>query len=101
MSDRLSPERAVRLLRAKGAELEKTTRVFYDAGGMATNEMIGNLAADIALVAQLLADAIERSESEFHIHTKTGKVLTNEDLQALADEAEAGYDVSHLRERDG
>ena len=28
--------------------------------------------------------------------TKTGKVLTDADIQALADEAEAGYDVSHL-----
>ena len=28
--------------------------------------------------------------------TKTGKILTDDDIQALADEAEAGYDVSHL-----
>jgi hypothetical protein len=28
--------------------------------------------------------------------TKTGKVLTDEDIEALADEAERGYDVSHL-----
>ena len=28
--------------------------------------------------------------------TKTGKVLTDADIQALADEAERGYDVSHL-----
>lgn len=28
--------------------------------------------------------------------TKTGKVLTNADLDALADEAEAGYDVSRF-----
>lgn len=31
--------------------------------------------------------------------TKSGKVLTDEDIQALADEAEAGYDVSQLQER--
>lgn len=31
--------------------------------------------------------------------TNTGKVLTNEDIQALADEAEQGYDVSHLQPR--
>lgn len=30
------------------------------------------------------------------IITKTGKVLNDTDIQALADEAEAGYDVSHL-----
>jgi hypothetical protein len=31
--------------------------------------------------------------------TKTGKVLTDEDIEALADEAEQGYDVSHLLEK--
>jgi hypothetical protein len=31
--------------------------------------------------------------------TKTGKILTEEDIEALADEAEQGYDVSRLRER--
>jgi hypothetical protein len=63
MSERLSPERAIRLLRAKAHELERTTKVFYAAGttGYATNEMIGNLAADIALIAGLLADHIEQS----------------------------------------
>jgi len=29
--------------------------------------------------------------------TKTGKVLTDADIEALADEAEAGYDVEHLK----
>jgi hypothetical protein len=29
--------------------------------------------------------------------TKTGKVLTDDDIQALADEAEQGYDVEHLK----
>ena len=28
--------------------------------------------------------------------TKSGKVLTDADIQALAEEAERGYDVSHL-----
>ncbi len=28
--------------------------------------------------------------------TKTGRVLTDADFEALADEAERGYDVSHL-----
>ena len=37
-------------------------------------------------------------EQGAHYHTKTGKVLTNEDIEALADEAERGYDVSHLIE---
>ena len=38
--------------------------------------------------------------SDFRLHavhrTKTGKVLTDADIVALADEAEQGYDVSHL-----
>jgi hypothetical protein len=29
--------------------------------------------------------------------TKSGKVLTDEDIQALADEAEEGYDIEHLK----
>jgi hypothetical protein len=31
--------------------------------------------------------------------TKTGKVLTDADIEALADEAERGYDVDVLRKR--
>ena len=33
--------------------------------------------------------------------TKTGRVLTDADIQALADEAERGYDVEHLAKRPG
>ena len=33
------------------------------------------------------------------IKTKTGKVLTDADIYALADEAERGYDISHLKHR--
>jgi hypothetical protein len=29
--------------------------------------------------------------------TKSGRVLTDEDIEALADEAERGYDVSNLK----
>lgn len=31
--------------------------------------------------------------------TTSGKVLTDDDVQSLADEAERGYDVEHLNER--
>ena len=31
--------------------------------------------------------------------TKSGKILTDEDIEALADEAERGYDITKLRER--
>ena len=33
--------------------------------------------------------------------TKTGRVLTEVDLEALADEAERGYDVEHLAKKPG
>jgi hypothetical protein len=56
--EKLSPERAVRLLRAKGAELEN----IYREGMAGELTKTGNLAADIALIAQLLADHIERME---------------------------------------
>ena len=32
--------------------------------------------------------------------TKSGKVLTDTDIQALADEAEQGYDISQLASRE-
>ncbi|HTH13421.1 MAG TPA: hypothetical protein VMB23_03425 [Spirochaetia bacterium] len=34
---------------------------------------------------------------EGYYRTKTGRILTPEDIQALADEAEEGYDVSQIR----
>jgi predicted HicB family RNase H-like nuclease len=33
--------------------------------------------------------------------TKTGRVLTDADIEALADEAERGYDVEHLAKKSG
>ncbi len=33
------------------------------------------------------------------LQTKTGRVLTDADIEALADEAEQGYDVEHLKRR--
>ena len=38
-------------------------------------------------------------ETARHLHTDTGKPLYDEDIQALADEAEAGYDVENLKPR--
>ena len=34
---------------------------------------------------------------EVPIRTKTGKVLTDADIEALADEAERGYDISQIK----
>jgi len=34
-----------------------------------------------------------------HFHTKSGRVLSNEDIEALAEEAERGYDVSKLKKK--
>jgi len=43
------------------------------------------------------AEAIERALATEQFVTKSGKVLTDEDLEALADEAEQGYDVTSLQ----
>jgi hypothetical protein len=63
MSERMGPERASRLLRAKVGELEN---IVNDAMGTAegytaetTNELVIGLVADIALVASILADLID------------------------------------------
>ena len=67
MSDeKLTPERAVRLLRAKGAELEQyvldsvPVRPFDP---MVLVADVAQFAADIALIAQLLADHIEANQT--------------------------------------
>lgn len=39
------------------------------------------------------------TEPERTYRTKSGRVLTDADIEALADEAERGYDVSHLKAR--
>ena len=90
MSDeRLSPERAVRLLRAKMHELESYVR-------NQTEVAPWDLAADIALVAGLLADHIERTQvnhgptelhpDEFfrHIESGGGPTLSTQDHEALS-----------------
>lgn len=56
--ERLSVDQAVRLLRAKAAELENELR--------AKEDRIGYLAADIALVATILADHMERAPHISH-----------------------------------
>jgi hypothetical protein len=33
--------------------------------------------------------------------TRSGRELTDADIEALADEAERGYDIEHLKEQDG
>jgi len=96
MTEHLDPERAARLLKAKAAELENYSLQTGDAQ-LGT---FGGMAADIALIAHLVADEIERNMASRHLHTKTGRVLSDEDIQALADEAEVGYDVSHLKPRE-
>jgi hypothetical protein len=41
------------------------------------------------------------TEPRIHGHTKSGRAITDEDVEALADEAEAGYDVDALIARRG
>jgi hypothetical protein len=62
MSDQaLTPERSARLLRAKAGELEHKVKVHASHGGV--NEHFA-LVADVALIAGLLADHIERGLSD-------------------------------------
>ena len=59
--EKLAPERAVRLLRAKAAELEVIVKL--DAITPTTD-----LAADIALIAGLLADHMERTDNSLTLY---------------------------------
>jgi hypothetical protein len=59
-AERIRSDQAVRLLRAKAAELE--ARVLADFRGSGEVDEIGQLQADVALLAILLADTIEAGE---------------------------------------
>jgi len=58
MTGQLGPERTVRLLRAKAAELESMVLNAEPLPSAQDRDFLG-LAADIALIATLLADHIE------------------------------------------
>ena len=62
MTDELAPERAVRLLRAKVAEIEQRGLDEIEQYGEPLRPVTA-LALDVALVASLLADEIERRSS--------------------------------------
>jgi hypothetical protein len=82
MADELTPERAVRLLRAKAAELEAQAKTLI---GLPDSRVLGDgyVAADIALIAGLLADHIERTEQRLYNMegpmVEVGDPLFNED----------------------
>lgn len=58
--ERLPPDRAVRVLRAKTGELEARVLGDFDRASTPVEQRLTELAADLALVATLLADHIER-----------------------------------------
>jgi hypothetical protein len=62
MSEKLTPDRAIRLLRAKAGELEAEFLEVESAPQSLLIADVNALRASIALVATLLADHIERSE---------------------------------------
>jgi hypothetical protein len=62
MAEQLDAEHAVRLLRAKTADLEAQVLARVEAYGPPLRP-VDELAADIALLAALLADHIERTAS--------------------------------------
>ena len=47
-------------------------------------------------VQSLLSRLLARFRRQPVYRTKSGRILTDADIQALADEAERGYDVDHL-----
>ena len=61
--EKLTPERAVRLLRAKGGELESWVLHNADRRVIPAPDTLWRLTADIALIAQLLADHIEANQT--------------------------------------
>ena len=72
MSEQLTPERAVRLLKAKSADLENQVRqeaTQYQEPGVVLRPVTA-LAADIAIIAILLAEHIERTECGGHEETQ-------------------------------
>jgi hypothetical protein len=59
LTEKLTPEQAVRVLRAKAAQLEASVGGTRIAGVDWLEARVDGLTADIALIAQLLADHIE------------------------------------------
>lgn len=82
MTERLPPEQAVRLLRAKAAELENRFGVLSEHRGGGIDEDVAYLTADIALIAGLLADHIEQSPGPWGPEDEgQGIVLTTVEVQ--------------------
>jgi hypothetical protein len=66
----LTPERAARLLRAHAAELENFAlpKITPSAAVTETEAEIGHLAADIALLATILADFMETADASLRLY---------------------------------
>lgn len=64
-SEPLTPERTVRLLRAKAGELETLYKMAHDQPHSVIRLELNDLRADLALIAALLADQIERSNPDY------------------------------------
>lgn len=89
-------------------QLQETGEVFVYLGAYGYVDdyvdAIRTMAADLGLGN---SDLVMTMWSDQRIHvqiavaaTKTGRKMTNADFEALADEAELGYDVSHLLTKD-
>lgn len=64
MSDKLKPETAARLLRAKAAELEQLVLDDHE-GPHQRLDRVSDLTADVALLFSLLADVTERQANSY------------------------------------
>ena len=71
MSEGLTPEQTVRLLRAKAAELEHIAKEWFDlppAARTREQEEVLHLKLDVALIATLLADFMERVDASLTLY---------------------------------
>jgi hypothetical protein len=91
VSEKLSPERAVRLLRAKAGELENW--VLHNVNNVTpAPESLWRLTADIALIAGLLADHIEQSKSPGGPEAGDWTKTSPDDTETLQQEFREGFD---------
>lgn len=111
MSERLSPERSVRLLRAKAAELESMVPSYLDEIKVVNPnhfaqdirklyEMAGNTLADIALIAGLLADHIENTMIRWpEVAVRYTEEAPENDLTTVEVQHDASFNERVARDR--
>lgn len=84
-----------------GGRIEMEGSGWYIEGPGVARTYVGRVVREAQETADAIVDrALAALEPGLPLVTKSGRVLTDADIEALADEAEAGYDVSLLKERE-